>query len=188
MPAAADPSRLAADIATAKALKARLGAPGGELVAAFDTIVELDGALLGKPTDLDDAWRMLRALSGRQHQVITGVALLGSDESPPATFAVTTAVRMKRLTDDAIEEWLGRGEALGCAGAYNIEGQVAEVDEYECYQNVAGLPLCHVCVRLREGAPGAPPLAAENPIAKCDAALGRHCRLGPRVFASSAGG
>ena len=81
--------------------------------------------MLGKPADEADGRRMLRALSGRTHEVITGVALLPPGDPEPSTFAVTTNVRMRELDDDAIAAWLAGGEALGCAGAYNIEAMLA---------------------------------------------------------------
>lgn len=183
-PLAADPAALAAHLAAEKALAAREEGleRSGAAVACFDTIVVLDGAVLGKPADLPDAWRMLRALRGRTHQVVTGVALLcGSDEAP-RTFAVTTDVLMSELTDCQIEAWMAEGTFMGCAGAYNIEAQVAEVTEDDCYQNVAGLPLCHLYAELTGVAlAGCIPAVPASPVAACDAALGRTCRLGPRL-------
>ncbi len=159
----------------------------GTLVMTFDTIVVLDGELLGKPIDETDAWRMLRALSGRTHQVITGCALsrLGGETAfETFTFAVTTDVLMADLDDRRIEKWMASGEYLGCAGAYNIEGQVAAVTGSECYQNVAGLPLCHLYAALTSGPasrwPGAP--TPTSPLERCDEALCRNCLLGPRVI------
>jgi septum formation protein len=141
--------------------------------------------VLGKPADVDDAWRMLRSLSGRTHQVVTGVALLSPDAPADESrvFSVTTNVEMRPLTDTDIEAWMAHGTFLGCAGAYNIEAQVAEVTADECYQNVAGLPLCHLYASLAEGANalGAVPGVPVSPVAACDAALERRCRLGPRV-------
>lgn len=186
-PLASDPPALASSLAQEKARALRMG--GGHddaLVLTFDTIVVLDGEVLGKPSDTDDAWRMLRALSGRTHQVVTGVALSCPTDTDPRTFSVTTDVRMHTLNDDAIEVWMSRGEYLGCAGAYNIEGQVAEVTNDECYQNVAGLPLCHLYAALCGTLPGLhPPCLAQepgSPIAPCNAALDRACALGPRVI------
>lgn len=176
---ASDPPTLAEHLALEKTRAAREALPGDRrLVLCFDTIVVLDGAVLGKPEDVRDAWRMLRALSGRTHQVVTGVALdlPGLDV---ATFSVVTNVRMKELGDERIEEWMSRGEFMGCAGAYNIEGQVAEVDANECYQNVAGLPLCHLYARLRSAPYAHVAGVPAVPIAACDAALGRTCALGP---------
>lgn len=180
-PLAANPEALAQSLAAEKALAARaenLGADG--VVLCFDTIVVLDGAVLGKPRDVPDAWRMLRALSGRTHRVVTGVALQCPQDAEPTTFSVTTDVTMLPLTDCRIEAWMAGGEFMGCAGAYNIESQVAEVTVHQCYQNVAGLPLCHVYARLQPMSvclPGMP----TSPVAACDAALGRTCELGPGV-------
>ena len=183
-PLAADPPALAISLAAEKAAEARArGLAADALVLCFDTIVVLDGKVLGKPSDVDDAWRTLRALSGRTHQVVTGVALLAPDAAEPRTFAVATDVEMRSLSDCDITEWMAHGTFLGCAGAYNIEAQVAEVTADDCYQNVAGLPLCHLRAALagdealRPWVPGAPAV----PVAACDRALGRECRLGPQV-------
>lgn len=174
-PLAAEPAALASALAAEKADAARLEGLGcGSLVLAFDTIVVLDGRVLGKPVDDEDARRMLRALSGRRHAVVTGCALLAPGWGSPRTFAVTTDVQMRRLSDEDIATWMSRGEYSGCAGAYNIERQVAEVGEDSCWQNVAGLPLCHLRAQLATAG-----VASDSPIAACDAALGRRCRLGP---------
>lgn len=177
------PPVLARSLAADKAMAARAGVrresgtPGTDTIVAFDTIVVLDREVLGKPADLPDATRMLRALSGRTHNVITGVALLAPGRTEPETFAVTTEVAMRELSDDAIAEWLSGDEPMGCAGAYNIERHLASVGDDECYQNVAGLPLCHLFERLgRMGIEG-----LTCPSRECDAALGRSCRLGPRA-------
>lgn len=189
-PLARDPAALAESLAAEKAEEVRAQALGGDaLVACFDTIVVLDGVVLGKPKDLDDAWRMLRGLSGRTHQVVTGVALASAGASP-RTFSVTTDVTMRALSDARIEAWMARGEFMGCAGAYNIEDQVAEVTEDECYQNVAGIPLCHVYAEfVREAGSGQVAWPAGTspspPVGPCDAALGRRCRLGPRIVADA---
>jgi septum formation protein len=147
----------------------------------FDTIVVLDGALLGKPIDEPDAWRMLRSLSGRSHDVVTGCALALPGDATPRTFSVTTRVEMRELTDCRIEAWMAMGTYLGCAGAYNIEAQVAGVADTECYQNVAGLPLCHLHAALDALPAGIRPKRLASPIAPCDSALSRTCGLGPCV-------
>jgi septum formation protein len=182
-PLAAQPGELAAHLAAEKARAARAGGLGQEsLVLTFDTVVVHEGAVLGKPRDLDDAWRMLRSLSGRTHQVVTGVALLCPPDIEPSTFSVTTDVRMRLLDDAQIEDWMARGEFMGCAGAYNIEGQVAEVTDSECFQNVAGMPLCHLYAALvGADAPNCLDRPPACPVGPCDRALGRSCRLGPRV-------
>jgi len=187
-PLADDPPRLACALAAEKAIAAARESPRGSLVLAFDTIVVLDGRILGKPRDVPDAWRMLRALAGRTHRVVTGVAILDPGAASPLTFPVATNVRMKPLTDCQIEAWMALGEFMGCAGAYNIEGQVAEVDVDECYQNVAGLPLCHLHSALTADFLACAVVGeVTSPIPSCDAALGRTCALGPRIVAGEAG-
>jgi septum formation protein len=171
------PSVLARSLAADKARAALGTAAATHPVVACDTIVVLDRVVMGKPSDEADAARMLRALSGRTHHVITGVAVVAPGEREPKTFAVTTQVTMRDLDDAAIAEWIAQGEALGCAGAYNIEHHLASVTTDECYQNVAGLPLCHLYQRLdRIGVEG-----LSMPAAACDEACGRECRLGQRA-------
>lgn len=171
------PSVLARSIAADKARDALEGAVAQSALVTCDTIVVLDRAVMGKPVDEADAASMLRALSGRTHQVITGVAIVAPGKREPVTFAVTTAVEMRELHEDAIASWIAKGEAMGCAGAYNIEHHLASVTDDECYQNVAGLPLCHLYQRLdRIGVQG-----LTEPVAACDEACGRACVLGPRA-------
>ena len=173
------PPELAASLAAQKAEAARASGAGGTILA-FDTIVVHAGAVLGKPTDADDARRMLRGLSGGLHEVITGVAIHADGVASPEAFPVTTSVRMRTLDDASIEKWVSGGEALGCAGAYNIEHHLASVDDDECFQNVAGLPLCHVYRALASGRVRAPE-GLVRPVETCDGALGRRCLLGPAV-------
>lgn len=180
-PLAAIPGRLAASIATEKAMAARAADDTDRLILALDTIVVLDGELLGKPVDLEDAYRMLRALSGRTHEVVTGVALLEPGRETPRTFAVTTRVLMRALTDDDIAAWAEKGELMGCAGAYNIEHHLASVALDECYQNVAGMPLCHLHEAMVSGQIAGVPAGIASPVGACDAALGRACALGPTL-------
>lgn len=177
------PTVLATRIAAEKALAARETLSAEEaavhLVLACDTIVVLDDAVLGKPRDLDDAYRMLRALSGRTHEVVTGCALLGPADETPETFAVATEVRMRELSDADMDAWAAKGELLGCAGAYNIESQIASVEGGECFQNVAGLPICDIYGRLQargdvEG--------LERPVAACDALLDACCARGRELL------
>jgi septum formation protein len=179
------PPVLVRSIAAEKASAARKAAAasqgdaidGGPTILGFDTIVLVDRRILGKPADLDGAWEMLRTLSGRTHEVVTGVAILRPEAVEPRTFAVTTVVRMRALTDDDIQAWADEGELLGCAGAYNIERHLASVDDGECFHNVAGTPLCHVYRELtRSGIEG-----LTSPAAACDAAWCTTCSLGARV-------
>lgn len=179
-PLAADPPTLACALACDKAAAARDAGAAGT-VLAFDTIVVHDGELLGKPTDLRDAYRMLRSLSGSIHEVVTGVAVLGHGAREARTSAVTTPVRMRMLSQSDIDAWAARGELLGCAGAYNIESHLADVEPDQCFQNVAGLPLCHLYVMLRDAREELGIAEPVPPVGPCDAARGTRCLLGPRL-------
>lgn len=178
-PRGTGPESLAAHLASDKAVAAREEGLADALpILAFDTIVVHEGEVLGKPRDVEDAWRMLRSLSGRVHQVVTGCAVLCPEDDAPTAFAVTTNVSMKSVSDEQIEDWMAQGTFMGCAGAYNIEHQIAEVALDECFQNVAGLPLCHVFARL-SGPEGPECLRGllDSPAEACDTALGRCCSL-----------
>jgi septum formation protein len=169
---------VAADISMRKARAARAGHQD-DVVVACDTLVSLDGEMLGKPRDLDDAHRMLESLSGRKHQVVTGVAVLLPGDEEPANLSVVTNVHMHELTPEDVATWANEGELLGCAGAYNIERHLAWVDDDECYQNVAGLPLCHLYLLLSALAQDSIPDRLERPDATCDATRGAFCKIGP---------
>ena len=116
---------------------------GPAVVLGADTEVILDGRYLGKPGDAADAVRMLRALRGRSHEVITGLALVASPLGREETAAVTTRVTMARASDDEIAAYVATGEPLDKAGAYAVQGLggrlVAHVDG--CLTNVIGLPV-----------------------------------------------
>lgn len=131
---------------TALALVRRLAAEkaavvDGPLVLAADTVVELDGELLGKPTDADEARAMLRRLSGRTHHVHTGVAARAGERAETAT--VTTAVRFAPLTTPAVDWYVATGEPFDKAGAYALQGAGGVfVESVEgSVSNVVGLPL-----------------------------------------------
>ena len=113
-------------------------------VLGADTTVTLDGHILAKPEDAEDAARMLRLLSGRTHRVITGVALATARGVEVA--AEATAVRFLTLSEREITEYVATGEPMDKAGAYAIQGRAARwVPRIEgCYFNVVGLPLALV--------------------------------------------
>ena len=117
--------------------------PGGMVIAA-DTIVALDDAVLGKPNDGLEAFRMLSALSGRRHQVYTGVTLLRDGER--RTEHEVTTVTFRELTQDDITRYIATGEPMDKAGAYGIQGYGALlVERIEGdYFNVMGLPVCRL--------------------------------------------
>jgi len=129
-------------LALAKA-RAVAGRVATGVVLGADTVVVLDGAIFGKPANPDDARRMLRALRGRSHQVITGVALVEAPALAETSLAVVTRVQMRQYGEDEIDAYVGSGEPADKAGAYAIQGEggklVSHVDG--CYTNVVGLPL-----------------------------------------------
>lgn len=120
----------------------------GRTVLAADTIVVLDGRMLGKPADARHAARMLRALSGRTHQVITGVALIST--AGVHTFSEVTDVTFDQLAETDIEDYISSGEPFDKAGAYGIQGRGgAFVTAIRGdYYNVVGLPLNRVLHEL----------------------------------------
>jgi septum formation protein len=117
---------------------------GDDIVLGADTIVIVDGQVLEKPRDFDDARRMLAALSGRTHTVITGICLRHSVGA--IVDAESTLVHFVALTKDEIDAYVASGEPMDKAGAYAIQGLAAKfVDRIEgCYFNVMGLPLACV--------------------------------------------
>jgi len=114
------------------------------IVLGADTIVVLEGELLGKPVDEADATRMLRRLSGQEHRVVTGIAVVDAATGSLRTSAVSSIVRFRTLSDEEIDPYVATGEPQGKAGAYAIQalgsGLVSCLDG--CFTNVVGLPLC----------------------------------------------
>ena len=113
-----------------------------ELLITAETIVYLQGEVMGKPHDADDARRMLRALAGQVHQVITGVTIITANDME--NFAVTSQVKFSDLSDDEINYYVDRYLPLDKAGAYGIQewiGLVAVEELRGSYFNVVGLPI-----------------------------------------------
>lgn len=145
-------------LAREKALAVRSQHPG-KLILGADTVVVLDEQLLGKPRDQADAARMLRLLSGRTHQVITGVCLLGpgrtEKQEPRSGFAdlrsETTLVTMTAMSEDEISAYIASGEPMDKAGAYAIQGRASRwIPRVEGdYFNVVGLPVALVWQMLQ---------------------------------------
>lgn len=121
------------------------------IVLGADTTVTLDGQILEKPRDAEDAARMLRMLSGRTHRVITGVAVVSGFGTEVA--AEVTVVRFLTLSEEEIAAYVASGEPMDKAGAYAIQGLAAKwIPRIEgCYFNVVGLPLALVGQMLRAG-------------------------------------
>ena len=120
------------------------------LIIAADTMVFLDGLRLGKPRDEEDAFRMLRALSGREHLVCTGMALIRGERVECQS--ETTSVRFGELTDREIRAYIATGDPMDKAGAYGIQGPAALFVSGICgdYSNVMGLPIYHLGQMLRD--------------------------------------
>lgn len=135
------PAEVAMRNAQAKALAIACELPASSTVIGADTIVVLDGSIFGKPRDEQDARRMLRELSGKAHEVITGVCV--ARDGACETFADVTKVHFKQLTDEEIAAYVATGEPLDKAGAYGIQGGAAVfVERIEGdYDNVVGLPV-----------------------------------------------
>ncbi len=147
----ADPEAYARALARAKAGQVAAAHPG-RLVLGADTVVVLDGDVLEKPVDHAEAATMLRRLSGREHVVITAIALLGGTAGREWLGHESTRVEFLPLAEDAIRRYVASGEPADKAGAYGIQGlgalMVRRVEG--CYFNVMGLPLALLGRALRE--------------------------------------
>ena len=134
------PADLVLRLATEKAA-ANVGQ--GELVLAADTLVVLEGAILGKPEGEEDARAMLERIQGREHLVLTGIALLDGPNAKPATDVGTTRVRIGAMSSERIRWYVATGEPLDKAGSYAIQGLGATFVEgiLGNYTNVVGLPI-----------------------------------------------
>jgi len=121
-----------------------------DCVLGADTVVVVDDQLLGKPSDAVDAARMLRMLSGREHQVITGVCLVVNGH--PSVASETTLVTVSEITDKEIADYVASGEPMDKAGAYAIQGIASRwIPRIEGdYSNVVGLPVALVWRMLRQ--------------------------------------
>jgi septum formation protein len=142
-----DAERYVKRVARAKAEAVPAGP--GDVVLGADTVVVVAAEILGKPADQDDARRMLRRLSGREHVVITGICLRGA--GGVVEDAETTRVRFLPLSEREIDAYVASGEPLDKAGAYAIQGLASKfIDRVEgCYFNVVGLPVAKVYGLLR---------------------------------------
>ncbi len=120
-------------------------------VLAADTTVVVDGSILGKPADKQDALRMLNLIGGRWHEVITGITLAHGKSGQVLTQAERTRVKIREISPDFAERYIGTGEPFDKAGSYGIQGFGSLlVEEIEgCYFNVMGLPLYKLSTMLQ---------------------------------------
>lgn len=135
-------------VRTAREKAESVPALSGAVILGADTVVAAEGRILGKPAGPEDAKTLLRLLSGKLHEVITGVCLRSSEKT--VCFHVATAVLFRKLSNEEIAAYVATGDPLDKAGAYAIQngaaGMVRRIDG--SYSNVVGLPLCEVIEAL----------------------------------------
>ena len=146
------PQQMVQRLADAKADLVAARAVGPAILIAADTVVVLDGQILGKPRSTDDARRMLEFFSGRTHSVVTGVTLIRLPEMERRQFIESTLVTFMPLSPDEISRYLSTDEPYDKAGAYAIQGHAGRyISRIEgCYFNVVGLPLARLVAALQE--------------------------------------
>lgn len=145
----ANPADEVARVSLAKAQAVRGTCHPDDIIIGADTIVVCDGLTMGKPHSESEAFSMLRRLSGRDHQVLTGLTVLGGDRTENLT--VATTLRFRALSDAEIRNYIATGEPMDKAGAYGIQGLAAMfvVGLDGDYYNVMGLPVCTLTILLR---------------------------------------
>ena len=148
MDLAADPYDEVARVSREKALA--VPREEADIVIAADTIVVCCGQVLGKPHSEEEAARMLNLLSGRDHQVMTGLTVLRGKES--RTVTEVTDLHFRSLSQQEIQAYIATGEPMDKAGAYGIQGGAAVFCTHLVgdYYNVMGLPVCRLALILRE--------------------------------------
>jgi septum formation protein len=152
-----------------------------DVIVACDTVVALDGEILGKPCDASEAIDMLRRLRGRSHTVYSGVTLLEPATGRTSTDVAETRLVMRAYTDAEMVTYVASGDPLDKAGAYAIQHPgFHPVARYQgCYANVVGLPLCHLtrCLRAFRIKP------LHDVPAACQAHTGRLCPVYATILA-----
>lgn len=150
-----EPDKIVKELALVKAC-AVAASETEALIIGADTIVTVDGKILGKPRDAEEAFSMLSMLQGRTHQVYTGVALITKEEGLQKShvFSEKTDVHMYPMTEQEIREYIATGEPLDKAGAYGIQGRAAVyIRKIEGdYNNVVGLPISRLYQELKSSA------------------------------------
>ena len=139
-----DPGGLVEALSRQKALEISASADPEDLIIAADTVVAVDGQVLGKPHSIQQAHEMLSALSGREHTVYTGVTVCRGGQI--LTQHEATTVRCRPLTAQEIDAYIATGEPMDKAGSYGIQGRGALLVEGISgdYFNVVGLPVCRL--------------------------------------------
>jgi septum formation protein len=179
------PSALARRLSLGKAQTIAQARPEA-LVIAADTLVVLDGDILGKPADEADAIRMLSRLRGRRHLVYSGLTVLSLAEQWSHTELAVTPVEMRHYTDDEILRYVASGDPLDKAGAYAIQsaGFDPVAATQGCDANVMGLPMCHLYRVLRAH----DILTPIHPLRCCPWAIARGCIWAEEITGGALGG
>jgi septum formation protein len=146
-----NPEKLVKTLALTKAREVARGVKEG-LVIGADTIVVLEGKVLGKPKSREEAKIMLRGLSGKTHEVLTGLAVVDASSGKTTVDFVKTKVKFRELSQGEIDAYVATGEPLDKAGAYAIQEKAGLFVERinGCYFNVVGLPLAKLAEILKE--------------------------------------
>ncbi|MBR5152179.1 MAG: septum formation inhibitor Maf [Clostridia bacterium] len=146
------PARAVMRLAAEKAEHIAKRVTGDALILAADTVVVLDGEILGKPKDEKEAFSMLSRLSGCTHQVYTGISVLDTGSGKSVTEFEVTKVRFRAISREEIRRYIASGEPMDKAGAYGIQelGALFVEGIDGDYFNVVGLPLCHLGRMLEE--------------------------------------
>ena len=146
-----DPIRSVLENSKLKALKAcEMGYRG--IIIGVDTVVYIDDIILGKPRDIDEAFKYLKMLSGREHKVYSGITIYNTHSGKIVQDYEETIVHFRELSDEEIKWYITTGEPLEKAGGYSIQGYASIFIDYikGCYYNVVGLPLVKLFKLLSE--------------------------------------
>ena len=144
------PVEAVCEISKRKAKKVAERHTDDEIVISADTVVVIDGKIIGKPKDKEDAFNIIKSLSGRTHEVYTGFTVCGKGRTK--TDFEVTKVHFKELCDDDIRRYVATGEPMDKAGAYGIQQKGNLFVEYihGDYYNVVGFPISKICVTIKE--------------------------------------
>jgi septum formation protein len=153
----------------------------GDFILAADTVVVLDNQILGKPVDAEHAKLMLKSLCGRQHQVISGIAVRKNMNCDVLVDMCQSYVQMRHYTDDEIDAYVHSGDAMDKAGSYAIQNPDFNpvIDFAGCFASVMGLPLCHLertLMQFRD-------YLFANLAEKCQKQLDYHCPIHKSIMA-----
>ena len=140
------------ELALLKAMGVAKHCPKNKFVIGADTVVVLDGEILGKPKDRQDAYDMLKKLSGKTHYVYTGISVVDTNDAHTVAAYESTAVTFKELTEKEINYYIDNYNVLDKAGAYAVQeyaGRFVKSINGD-YFNVVGLPVCRLCTLVSE--------------------------------------